>query len=703
MAVDKSKAAQFKHVSYLWDDGKIPADEVDNFIQRSNWLGADLRLTNYAGGNTSVKVKETDPLSGEPADVLWVKGSGGDLGTLTMGGCASLYLDKFYALEKLYKGKAHEDEMVGYLPHCTFNLNKTAASIDTPLHAFLPHKHVDHLHPDAIIALAACKDGEKVVADLFEGQLGWVPWQRPGFDLGLKLRECHQRNPKARGIVLGGHGLFTWGDTSKSCYENTLEVIEKAAHFLEERAKKVKFFGGKVRDSLPAERRRAQALQIMPVLRGLTSSVKKTIGHFRDDAPVLEFLESKDLEKLAATGTSCPDHFLRTKRCPVVLPLAPDADPTTEDARGKLEAQFAKYREDYAAYYERCKHPDSPALRPPDPVILLWPGVGLFSFAKDKQTSRVSAEFYVNAINVMRGAESCGGYVAISEQEAFNIEYWALEEAKLRRMPPEQALARRVALVTGSASGIGKAIAERLSKEGACVVIADLNLEAAEKTAQEINARTPERAVAVKADVTNGEAVAAAFGEAALAFGAVDLIVNNAGLSLSRSLAETSEKDWDLQYDVMPRGTFLVSREAAKQFERQKLGGDILIIASKNGVVAQPNNIAYGTAKAAQLHQIRLLAAELGPKGIRVNGINPDAVVKGSGIFASGWGADRAKTYGIKEDQLPAFYASRTLLNKEIEPADIANAAFVLAGPDLGKTTGQVLNVDGGLAPAFMR
>ncbi|MBE7467148.1 MAG: bifunctional rhamnulose-1-phosphate aldolase/short-chain dehydrogenase [Planctomycetes bacterium] len=703
MAIQADKAARYKHVSYLWDDAKAPKDEVASFIQRSNWLGADLRLTNFAGGNTSVKVKETDPLTQEPVDVMWVKGSGGDLGTLTQGGCASLYLDKFYALEKLYRGKAQEDEMVGYLPHCTFNLNKTAASIDTPLHAFLPHKHVDHLHPDAIIAIAACADGEKITEQLFEGQLGWVPWQRPGFDLGLKLRECFKKNPKMRGIVLGGHGLFTWGDTSLSCYENTLATIEQAARYLEEQSKKVTIFGGKVRESLAPEKRVEQAKKIMPVLRGLTSTTKRTIGHFRDDAPVLQFLESKDLERLAATGTSCPDHFLRTKRCPVVLDLKADADPTTEDARKTLDAQFAKYREEYAAYYARCKHPDSPALRPADPVILLWPGVGLFSFAKDKQTSRVSAEFYVNAINVMRGAETVSTYQAISEQEAFNIEYWALEEAKLQRMPAEKTLARRVAIVTGAGSGIGKAIAFRYAREGACVVIADLNKEAAEKAAQEINAKHPEQAFPVACDVNKTDDIVRGFADAALAFGGVDLIVNNAGLSISKSLLETTERDWDLQYNVMPRGSFLVSREAARQFEQQRLSGDIVIIASKNGVVAQPNNIAYGTAKAAQLHQIRLLAAELGPKGIKVNGINPDAVVKGSGIFASGWGSDRAKTYGIAEEQLPAFYAKRTLLNKEIEPDDIAKAAFVLVGDQLDKTTGQVINVDGGLAPGFMR
>jgi len=662
-----------------------------------------LRLTNYAGGNTSVKCVEKDPLTGEPVEVMWVKGSGGDLGTLTREGLAAIYLSRFHALEKLYKGLAHEDEMVGYLPHLAFNLVKTAASIDTPLHAFIPRPHVDHLHPDAVISIAAARDGERLTQEIYGGKVAWIPWQRPGFDLGLKLRECYRKHPGIQGIVLGGHGLFSWADTAKECYETTLELIEKAAEFLAVKEKARPVFGGAVRSSLPPDRRRAQAVEIAPVLRGLASSASRTIGHFRDDAPVLQFLESKDLERLAQAGTSCPDHFLRTKRRPLVLDLAPDADPLAAPAREKLKGQFEAYRAQYKAYYEHCKRPDSPALRAPDPVIILWPGIGMFAFAKDKQTARVSAEFYVNAINVMRGAECVSQYAAISEQEAFDIEYWALEEAKLRRIPAEKPLARRVALVTGAASGIGKAIAERLAREGACVIVADLNEEHARATAEQIGRYAPERTASVKMDVSNSADVTAAFCAGALAFGAVDLIVNNAGLSISKPLCETTERDWDLQYDVMAKGSFLVSREAAKGFEAQGLGGDIIYVVSKNGLAAQPNNIAYGTAKASQLHQVRLLAAELGPKGIRVNAINPDAVVRGSGIFAGGWGADRAKAYGIKEEDLPKFYAQRTLLNVEILPEDIANAAFVLAGGELKKSTGLVIGVDGGLAAAFTR
>lgn len=691
----------FRHVDYLWDEKNVPADPVGQLLIRSNWLGADLRLTNYAGGNTSVKAREKDPLTGAEVDVLWVKGSGGDLGTMKRDGLASLYLDRFYALEKLYRGIDHEDEMVGYLPHCTFNLNPRAASIDTPLHAFLPYTHIDHLHPDAVIAIATAADGEKVTRELYDGTVGWVPWQRPGFDLGLKLRACNAKTPGLRGIVLGGHGLFSWGKTARECYENTLELIETAAAHLEAKRKGKAVFGGVALPSLDETARRKQALRVMPLLRGLTSSGGRTIGHFRDDAAVLEFAGSKDLARLAAAGTSCPDHFLRTKRTPLVLDLAPDADPL--EKREQLAAAFAKYRDEYKAYYERCKHPDSPPLRAPDPVVIAWPGVGLFAFAKDKATARVSAEFYVNAINVMRGAESLGGYKSISEQEAFDIEYWALEEAKLRRMPKEKSLSRRVAVVTGAGSGIGKAIAERFAREGACVVVGDLNTEAAAKAAAEINVFAPEQAIAVKMDVSKAEDIEAAFAAGCLAYGAVDIVVNNAGLSISKPLAETTEKDWDVQFDVMARGSFLVSRTAARCFEAQALGGDILYIVSKNALVAGPNNVAYGSVKAAQLHQARLLAAELGPKGIRVNTINPDAVVRGSGIFQTGWGADRAKTYGIKEEDLPQFYAKRTLLNAEILPEDIAAAAFVLVGGELSKSTGMIVPVDGGLAAAFAR
>lgn len=708
--MSRAAAKTYSHVNYLWDESQVPGDPVGQLLIRSNWLGADLRITNFAGGNTSVKCAEKDPLTGELTEVMWIKGSGGDLGTMKKSGLAGIEMKKFFALKKMYKGQKHEDEMVGFLPHCTFNLVSTAASIDTPLHAFIPRPHVDHLHPDSIIAIAASKDGERLTKEIFGGTVAWIPWQRPGFDLGLKIGECYTKHPGIKGIILGGHGLFSWADTARECYEITLDLIETAAEYLAQQEKRKPAFGGPARSSLAPDARKAQAAKIMPVLRGLTSTVKRTIGHFRDDAAVMQFLESKDLQRLAAAGTSCPDHFLRTKRTPLVLDLDPSADPLAE--RAKLAAQFDRYRSEYAAYYERCKRADSPALRPPDPAIVLWPGVGLFSFAKDKPTARVAAEFYVNAINVMRGAESVSSYVAISEQEAFNIEYWALEEAKLRRLPPEAPLSRRVAIVSGSGSGIGKAIAEKLAKEGACVVVADLNEEAAKGAAQSIAASYPERAVAVKANVTEAKEIQEAFAAGCLAFGGVDLVVNNAGLSISKPLSETTEKDWDLQYDVMARGSFLASQAAAKCFDAQGIsqetsvkgiGADVIYIVSKNALVAQPNNIAYGSAKAAQLHQMRLLAAELGPKGVRVNAINPDAVVRGSGIFASGWGADRAKTYGINEDQLPAFYASRTLLNLEILPEDIANAAFCLVAGQLSKSTGMTIPVDGGLAPAFQR
>lgn len=704
-----SAIATFKHVSYLWDEAKASAmegNEVALLLYRSNLLGADLRLTNYGGGNTSCKTYEKDPLTGEETEVMWIKGSGGDIGTLTRSGLAGLYVNRLRSLTNIYRGIQQEDEMVELFNHCIFDLNSKAPSIDTPLHGFLPFKHIDHLHPDAAIAIAASKDGKRITQELFNGTIGWVEWQRPGFDLGLKLKECLDENPGIRGIMLGSHGLFTWGDTAYECYMNSLEVIERCAEYIDSFLCKqpAVFGGGRVR-SLPKQDRIAQAVALAPLLRGLCSSHTRMVGHFTDDEKVLEFVNSKDLDRLAPMGTSCPDHFLRTKISPLVLNLTPDEDLSDAVAlKEKLTPQFEGYREMYKSYYTKCKHSNSPAIRDANPVVILYPGVGMFTFAKDKSTARIAAEFYMNAINVMRGAEAISEYTSLPRQEAFDIEYWLLEEAKLQRLPKPKALSGKIALVTGSAGGIGKAIAKKFAEEGACVVLNDndeTRLSGAYKEFQKTFNK--DCCASVSLDVTRSESIKKAFETAALNFGGVDIVVNCAGLSISKPIEEHTEKDWDLLYDVLVKGQFLVTQEGVLMMRKQDLGGDVLNIVSKNALVSGPNNAGYGSAKAAQLHLSRLNAAELGKDKIRVNTVNPDAVISDSKIWAGEWAAGRAKAYGITVEELPSFYAKRTLLNEVILPEDIANACFAFAGGLLDKSTGNVLNVDGGVANAFVR
>jgi rhamnulose-1-phosphate aldolase/alcohol dehydrogenase len=699
----------FKHVSYLWDEATaaaIAGDEVALLVYRSNLLGADLRLTNYGGGNTSCKAMAKDPLTGEETEVMWVKGSGGDLGTMKRNGLAALYVDRLRSLKNIYRGIEHEDEMVELFNHCIYDLQSKAPSIDTPLHGFLPFKHIDHLHPDAAIAIAAAKDGKKITQELFKGSIGWVDWQKPGFDLGLQLKQCLDENPGIRGIMLGSHGLFTWGDTAYESYINTLEVIERCAEYLQQHVGKTQpVFGGAKIQSASKQDRLKKAAALAPLLRGLCSSQIKMIGHFTDDERVLEFINSNDLERLAPLGTSCPDHFLRTKISPLVLNLVVDEDISNPAIiKEKVVPQFEAYRIMYAEYYEKCKHANSPAIRDANPVVLLYPGIGMFTFAKDKQTARVAAEFYINAINVMKGAEAISEYTSLPRQEAFNIEYWLLEEAKLQRMPKPKPLSGKVALVTGSAGGIGKAIAKKLAVEGACVVLNDINAERLSGAVEEFKKQFGKDAVAsALLNVTDNASIENAFDETALAFGGVDIIINNAGISISKSIGDHTIEDWDKLYDILVKGQFLVSKAAIAVMKKQNIGGDIINIVSKNSIVAGPNNAGYGSAKAAQAHLTRLLAAELGADKIRVNMVNPDAVIADSNIWAGGWAEGRAKAYGITVEELPAYYAKRTLLNETILPEDIANACFALAGGLLNKSTGNVLNVDGGVAAAFVR
>ncbi|MGW5494082.1 bifunctional aldolase/short-chain dehydrogenase [Streptomyces olivaceoviridis] len=674
--------------------------EVDALLDRSHRLGSDPRNTNYAGGNASAKGSATDPVTGGDVELMWVKGSGGDLGTLTASGLAVLRLDRLRALVDVYPGVEREDEMVGAFDYCLHGKGGAAPSIDTAMHGLVDAPHVDHLHPDSGIALACAADGEKLTAECFGDSVVWVPWRRPGFQLGLDIAAIKEANPQAIGCVLGGHGITAWGSTSEECERNSLHIIRTAEAFLAEKGK-AEPFGPVVEgyEALPEAERRERAAALAPYVRGLASQDRPQVGHFTDSEAVLDFLARAEHPRLAALGTSCPDHFLRTKVRPLVLDLPPAAP--LEDAVARLRELHAAYREEYAAYYRRHALPDSPAMRGADPAVVLVPGVGMFSFGKDKQTARVAGEFYVNAVNVMRGAEAVSSYAPIEEAEKFRIEYWALEEAKLQRMPKPKPLATRVALVTGAGSGIGKAIAHRLAAEGACVVVADLNGENAVAVAEELGG--PDKAVAVTVDVTDEEQIAAAFKAASLAFGGVDLVVNNAGISISKPLLETSVRDWDLQHDIMARGSFLVSREAARVMTVQGLGGDIVYIASKNAVFAGPNNIAYSATKADQAHQVRLLAAELGEHGIRVNGVNPDGVVRGSGIFAGGWGAQRAAVYGVPEEKLGEFYAQRTILKREVLPEHVANAVFALTGGELTHTTGLHIPVDAGVAAAFLR
>ena len=699
----------FKHVSYLWDDAKaatMSGDEVSLLVYRSNLLGADLRLTNYGGGNTSCKAMTKDPLTENEVEVMWVKGSGGDLGTMKHSGLAALYVDRLRALKNIYRGIEFEDEMVELFNHCIYDLASKAPSIDTALHGFLPFKHIDHLHPDAAIAIAAAKDGEQITKELFGSTIGWVKWQKPGFDLGLLLKECLDENPGIRGIMLGSHGLFTWGDTAYESYMNTLEVIERCAQYLEDNIKKQPAaFGGEKGSSLPEADRKSQAAALAPVLRGFCSSQNRMIGHFTDDASVLEYINSNDLQRLAPLGTSCPDHFLRTKISPLVLELAPGEDLSdVNKIKEKLLPAFVGYRKMYAGYYDTCKHPNSPAIRDANPVVILYPGVGMFTFAKDKQTARVAAEFYINAINVMKGAEAISEYTSLPRQEAFNIEYWLLEEAKLQRMPKAKSLSGKVALITGSAGGIGKAIAKKFAEEGACVVLNDMNAERLAEAKEEFEKQFGKDIVAADIlDVTSDYTIQKTLATAALAFGGVDIVVNNAGLSISKSIEDHTEKDWDLLYNVLVKGQFLVTQKAVEVMRKQGTGGDVLNIVSKNALVSGPNNAGYGSAKAAQLHLSRLNAAELGKDKIRVNVVNPDAVISGSNIWSGGWAEGRAKAYGVSIEELPVYYAKRTLLNEIINPEDIANACFAFVGGLLSKSTGNVLNVDGGVTTAFVR
>ncbi|RKR91054.1 rhamnulose-1-phosphate aldolase/alcohol dehydrogenase [Micromonospora pisi] len=674
--------------------------EVTALLGRSHRIGADRRNTNFGGGNVSVKASGDDPVTGKPVELMWVKGSGGDIGTLTEAGLAVLRLDRLRALVDVYPGVEREDEMVAAFDFCLHGKGGAAPSIDTAMHGLVDVAHVDHLHPDAGIALATAADGEELTRRCFGDRVLWVPWRRPGFQLGLDIATLAKENPQAIGVILGGHGITAWGATSEECEARSLEIIATAERFLAEHGRPEPF--GPVLpgyEALPADRRRAKAAALASVIRGLASTDVRQVGHFSDDEAVLDFLARAEHPRLAALGTSCPDHFLRTKVRPLVLDLPADAP--VDEAVARLRELHDAYRRDYQAYYDRYATADSPAIRGADPAIVLVPGVGMFSFGKDKQTARVAAEYYLNAVNVMRGAEAVSTYAPIDESEKFRIEYWLLEEAKLRRLPAPKPLAGRVALVTGGGSGIGAAIARRLGAEGAAVVVADRDATAAATVAAEIG--NADRAVPVTVDVTDSAAIDAAFAEAALAFGGVDLIVNNAGLSVSKSLLETTEADWDLQHDVMAKGSFLVSRAAAKLLIDQGTGGDIVYIVSKNAVFAGPNNVAYGSAKADQAHQVRLLAAELGPYGIRVNGVNPDGVVRGSGIFAGGWGAKRAAVYGVPEEELGAYYAQRTLLKREVLPEHVANAVFALTGGDLSHTTGLHVPVDAGVAAAFLR
>ncbi len=687
----------------LWDTAHAARlSEPELLLYRSNLLGSDLRVTNYGGGNTSAKIMHSDPLTGKSVTVLWVKGSGGDLGSMALDGFSTLYLDKLEQLKTLYRGLAQEDEMVGYLPHCTFNLNPRAASIDTPLHAYIPHAHVDHMHPDAVIALAASARSEELTQEVFGGEIGWLPWQRPGFDLGLKLEAVARANPKLCGILLAGHGIFTWGDSAQSCYETTLRIINRAAEWLEATVTGPAF-GGPACAPLSASERRTIAAALMPALRGQISTTHPKVGHFNDSAEVLEFVCARDRDALAALGTSCPDHFLRTKIRPLVVPFDPQ-QPDLPGTLAGLDAAVAAYRAEYAAYYDRCRRPNSPAMRDPNAIVYLVPGVGMITFAADKATARIAGEFYVNAINVMRGANGADRYVGLDEQEAFDIEYWLLEEAKLQRLPKPKSLAGQIAFVTGGAGGIGRATVESLLGEGAAVVLADIDAGSLEATVQEFGKRFgKDRVTGVRVDVTDEASVQSGFAAAALAFGGVDLLVSNAGIASSAPIEETSLDLWNRNISVLATGYFLVGREAFKMMKTQGTGGSIVFIGSKNGLAASPNASAYCTAKAAELHLARCLALEGAPLGIRVNSVNPDAVLRGSKIWSGSWLQERAEAYNLSTDALEDHYRQRSLLKRSVYPEDIAAAVLFFCTGASAKSTGNILNVDAGNAAAFTR
>ncbi len=686
-----------------WDDAVAALlSEPELLLYRSNLLGSDLRVTNFGGGNTSAKVRMKDYLTGQEVDVLWVKGSGGDLGSIKLDGFSTLYMDKLQALKGRYRGLAHEDEMVDYLPHCTYNLNPRAASIDTPLHAYIPKAHVDHMHPDAIIAIAACADSRRLTEVIFGGQLGWLPWQRPGYDLGLKLEALATSQPNLKGIILEGHGLFTWGDTAKGCYETTLEMIRLAEQWLAENVKQPVFGGGKT-TTLPADQRAALAARLMPALRGRISASERKLGDFNDSPAVLEFVASHDLAKLAALGTSCPDHFLRTKIRPLVLDFDP-AKPDVDALLAGLDQALESYRADYTAYYERCKRANSPAIRDANPVIYLIPGVGMLSFAKDKATARIAGEFYVNAINVMRGANGVDTYVGLPEQEAFDIEYWLLEEAKLQRMPKPKSLAGRVALVTGGAGGIGQAVARQLLQEGACVMLTDIDAGALEKAkANLLKVAGKDNIDAVQGDITSEAAVEAVIEATSLRFGGLDILVSNAGIASAAPLEDTTLEIWNRNQNILVTGYFLVSRAAFRLMKQQKIGGSMVFVASKNGLVASAGASAYCTAKAAEIHLARCVALEGAAIGVRVNVVNPDAVIRGSRIWDGKWKEERAASNKIEADNIEEFYRQRSMLKLSVLPEDIAEAVYFLASDKSGKSTGNVLNVDAGNAAAFTR
>jgi rhamnulose-1-phosphate aldolase/alcohol dehydrogenase len=696
--------AQIRLLESRWDDEHAATlDEPGKLLYRSNLLGADKRITNYGGGNTSAKVMEIDPLTGQTVKVLWVKGSGGDVGTIKIDGFATLYQDKLEALKGIYQGVADEDRMVGFLPHCTFNLNPRAASIDTPLHGFVPFTHVDHMHPDAIIAIAASKNSRELTAKIFGSEIGWLPWRRPGFQLGLDLEAFVKANPAAKGVVLESHGLFTWADDAKDCYLLTLEIINKAIAWFAKETEGKTIFGGAVSKALPAEERRAIAARLMPEIRGRIGTGERKLGHFDDQDAVLEFVNSKSLQPLGALGTSCPDHFLRTKIRPLIVdfdPAKPDVDAVLVGLDKALEA----YRADYTRYYEACRHDNSPAIRDPNPVIFLVPGVGMFSFAKDKATARIAGEFYVNAINVMRGASTVSEYQGLPEQEAFDIEYWLLEEAKLQRMPKPKSLAGRVAIVTGGAGGIGRATADRLMAEGACVVLADIDADALDRTVADFRKRHGADAVrSAQLDVTREDAVIKAFAETCVEFGGADILVSNAGIASSAPVEDTTLAMWDKNISILATGYFLVSREAFRLFRRQGLGGNIVFVASKNGLASSPNASAYCTAKAAEIHLARCLALEGADAGIRVNTVNPDAVLRGSKIWTGEWREQRAASSKIEVDDLEEHYRKRSMLKLNVFPEDIAEAIYFLASDLSAKSTGNIINVDAGNAQSFPR
>ncbi|MEP6017274.1 MAG: bifunctional rhamnulose-1-phosphate aldolase/short-chain dehydrogenase [Paracoccaceae bacterium] len=695
---------QSQRLENKWDEGKAAGmSEPEKLLYRSNLLGSDKRITNYGGGNTSAKVMQADPLTGDTVEVLWVKGSGGDVGSIKMDGFSTLYMDKLNALRGKYRGVEFEDEMVGYLPHCTFNLNPRAASIDTPLHAYVPRKHVDHMHPDAIIAIAAAKDSKALTQQVFGDSIGWLPWKKPGYELGLWLSDFCDKNPNAKGVILESHGLFTWADDARDCYDLTLDVIQTAMDWFAGQTAGKPAFGGPICESLAADQRRAMAARLMPAIRGMISGQHNMVGNFTDADAVLEFVNAEDMKRLAALGTSCPDHFLRTKICPLVVDFTP-SQPDIEATVAGLDVAIDEYRKLYGAYYERCKRDDSPAMRDSNAVVYLIPGVGMITFAKDKATARISGEFYINAINVMRGADAVSEYQGLTEQEAFGIEYWLLEEAKLQRMPKPKSMAGRVALITGGAGGIGSATAERYLKEGACVMLADIDADALVDVTDTLAQRYSADVVrSVIMNVTDEDAVAAAFADTAVEFGGVDILVSNAGIASSAPITETSLALWDKNMSILSTGYFLVSREAFKVMLAQKMGGAVVFVASKNGLAASPNASAYCTAKASEIHLARCLALEGAPEGIRVNVVNPDAVLKGSKIWSGDWLKERASTYGKDKEGLEEHYRERSLLKRSVLPEDIAEAAYFLASDQSAKSTGNIINVDAGNVQSFTR